>query len=94
MIVSYPLVNEDGAPNGGEVTFRFGSITAIQHHMKWSRERMAPTEPGDLIGERVEREVVIPNCVRISINRDEFNVQADYAELKAKLAQFNEWDEE
>lgn len=98
MLVSYPLVNEDGTLNGGEVTFRFSSITSIQHMLKWTREPrpVVPTteETVDTILGRTERFVIVPNCLTISVNRDEFNVQGDYAELKAKLEQFNEWDDE
>ncbi len=84
MILSYPLVNEDGSivPNA-EITFCFKDMMAIQHKTTWIRT--------DIGHERYE---IQEGCVSIYLrNRHEIDVKADYNELKALMTSFNSWDE-
>lgn len=88
MLVSYRLVNENGELNGGEITLRFNSIVALKTMMQWSRDPVS--DDGAL---RRERYILVPNCVELVLRHGEYQVQADYIELKTKLAAINEWDE-
>lgn len=91
MIVSFPLVNERGMLNGAEVTCRFIDIHAIENLTRYVRQ---PRTLGErLINDDVDTYELVPGCVIIYTTRTEFTVQADYAELKARLVSINEWNE-
>jgi hypothetical protein len=90
MIVSYPLVNEDGTLNGCQVCFRLGTVFAIKHMDRWIR---------DLRNEAAERPLAdryepVPGCITVYLGHGEFNIQADYAETMAKMKDLNEWNED
>jgi hypothetical protein len=89
MLKSFPLVNEHGTPNGGEVTIKFMSLIGIETMTKY----VYVPRPG--IGE--DRNVedhyeVVPGCVVLDMGRTTYQVQADYEELKRLMAEF-QWDE-
>jgi hypothetical protein len=86
MIVSYPIVNSDGAENGCKVSFRLGSLYAIETMSKWVREDIDDIES-------VERYMPIPGCITVYVQRGEFNIKADYADLELKMKELNEWCE-
>ncbi len=88
MLLSFPIVNDTGAPNGAEVTLRLTSIVAIEHLTRFVRsERSLDREDRDDIYE------LVPGCIQIYQGRNSFNVTADYAALK-ELMLSTEWNEE
>ncbi len=91
MIVSYPLVNDDGTVTGCEVSFRLGGLYAIENMNKWVR--VLRNDDGRLAHPDADHYEPIPGCVVVYLARGEFNIQADYADLKAKMIDLNEWDD-
>lgn len=95
MIVSYPLVNEDGSVTGCEVSFRLSGLHAIEHMNRWVRRpHQTLDEALATPRDNVDRYEMVPGSVTIHLARGEFNIQADYADLKAKMIALNEWDED
>lgn len=84
MIVSYPLVDDNGVENGAEVSCKFKEIFGLQHMTKWDYRREAPDGP------REEVHVIVAGCCTLYVGRQEFNVKADYAQVLAKLKEYNE----
>lgn len=91
MIVSFPLVNERGIANGAEVTCRFSDIYALENLTRYVRQPR--TLDDHLLPDDGDRYELVPGCVTIYTPRSEFTVQADYAELKQRLTDLNEWNE-
>lgn len=92
MIVSFPLVNDDGTVTGCEVSFRLGGLYAIENMNRWVR---VPRTLDETLAARhdVDHYEPVPGCVVVYLARGEFNIQADYADLKAKMIELNEWDD-
>lgn len=80
MLISFPLVGTDGVLINAEVTVRLIDIYAINQMYRWNHNG------GDEVRE------IVPNCVTINVGRSEFEVQANYDELKTKMLEINEWD--
>jgi hypothetical protein len=79
MILTYPMVNDDGTLTGAEVSLRLKDIEAVKHMCRWTDHR----------GETVE---LIPDCVVIYTRaRHEFEVKAPYKEIKILMIEFEEW---
>lgn len=80
MILSYPKVKSDGELTGGEISFRFKDLVAVEqlHHYRF--------RPDD----REETEVVVPGCCTVVIGRNDFNIKAEYAEIVVLFKQLNE----
>ena len=91
MIVSYPLVNEDGTLTGCEVSFRLGGLYAIENMNRWVRRPRTADIDAEL--RAVDHYEPVPGCVVIYLARGEFNIQAEYLDLKNKMVELNEWDE-
>lgn len=83
MVWSFPIVDDDGAEYGGEVSFRFKDLSAIEKMSKWNYTRLEN-------GEREERRELVEGCATIHIGRDEYNVKANYDELLAKFKEYSE----
>lgn len=90
MIETYSRVNEDGTQTGCQVSFRLASIYAIEHMDRWVRRPHDPLETGG----NVDTYEPVPGCVTVYLGRGEFDIQADYADLLAKMKAINEWNDE
>ena len=94
MIVSYPLVNEDGTLTGCEVSFRLTGLLAIAHMDRWVREprnNLQEVHVGNPFADRYER---VAGCVTVYLSRGEFDIQADYDDLLVKMKALDEWKED
>lgn len=77
MILSYPMVNENGDLNGAEVSFRLQDVKAVQQFTDWDRRR---SPEGALI----------EGCSLVTMEHNTFEIKADYNELKELFKQWNE----
>jgi len=85
MLVSYPLVRENGSRTGAEVTMHFNDIRTVEQMTRWVREE----EPLD--GPATGR-ALVPGCISITLKFGrEFEVEADYNQLKEMLREFGGW---
>ena len=80
MIISFPKVSDKGMLTGGEISIKFKLIDAVEplHHYNFDREA------------NEDIEIIVPNCCTLYIGRNEFNVSANYDELKKQLKEMNE----
>lgn len=79
LIMSYPCVTDEGVEFGGEVTFRFSRLVGIEKMYRWARNE-----------DHREVQTVIPDCCTIHIDRNEFNIKADYDVMVAKFKELTE----
>lgn len=92
MVVSYPVVNNNGELTGAEVTLRFSDIKAINHMSKWVRMPRTLEQQLNLNHEDEDHYQLVPGCVTIVTLGNDFQVKADYDTLKAQMIDLNEWD--
>lgn len=78
MIVSYPIVDDNGNEFGGEVSVKFAHITSIEKMYKWTFMRQQIDEP------RQDERSVIPGCCSIAVGPHTFDIKVDYDEMLAK----------
>ena len=83
MLMSFVRVNHIGITTGAEVSFRFSDITAVEHMCGY----LDSSNMGD------DQYELVPGCIVIHLKKASFEVQGDYAELKMKMEQFEDWRE-
>ena len=84
MIKSYPIVDDEGRDFGGEVSFDFSKLYAVEKMYKWIWVRPAEDMP------REERRELVEGCCTIHVGREEFNIRADYNEVLNLFKEQNE----
>jgi hypothetical protein len=84
MIISLPVVDDDGREYGGELSFKFKDLTAIKRMDKWEYIQAEPDRP------RVETRKLVEGCCTLLFGREEFDVKANYDEMVAKFKEYNE----